>query len=170
MTWEAKFHNFILSRGIPMLKTNGSRTMFVADYMTHKVFTIRLDKKLLAVKDLMGWAHVRHVPVIDSLGHLVGMLSHRDLLAASLTTEDDKKTEFDRKRHLWTIPVDKVMREQVVCIAPTDTIAHAARIMRHRKIGALPVVQNKKLVGIITEYDLLRVIEETFGDVTEAEA
>ena len=55
-----------------MSKTSESRSMLVADYMTHKVFAIRHDKKLLAVKDLMGWAHIRHVPVIDSLGHLVG--------------------------------------------------------------------------------------------------
>jgi acetoin utilization protein AcuB len=90
------------------------------------------------------------------------MLSHRDLLEASLTSFDNEKTEFDRKRHLWTIPVEKVMRTHVVGISPSETIAHAAHIMRSRKIGALPVVENKKLVGIITESDLLRVLEETF--------
>jgi len=131
----------------------------VVDHMTHKVFTLRLDKKLIVAKELMEWAHVRHVPVVDAAGEVVGMVSHRDLLAASVASVSSRLSDAERKQHLWTIPIDKVMRRPVTTTIPTATIQEAARLMRRQKIGCLPVVEDGKLVGIITEYDLLGVVE-----------
>jgi CBS domain-containing protein len=58
--------------------------MVVRDVMSTPVFTIREDKHLRAVEEIMKWAHIRHVPVVDVGGRLVGIISHRDLLARAL--------------------------------------------------------------------------------------
>ena len=60
--------------------------MIVRDYMTKQVFTVRFDKKLLAVREIMNWAHVRHVPVVNASGAVVGIISHRDLLHAAISS------------------------------------------------------------------------------------
>jgi CBS domain-containing membrane protein len=129
--------------------------------MTKKVFTLRNDKKLIAAKDIMEWGHFRHVPVVNVKGEVVGMVSHRDLLAASLSSIGNKITDLDRKVHLWAVPLQTVMRSPVTTVAPETSVRQAASIMRSRKIGCLPVVEGGKLVGILTDHDLLRVVEES---------
>ena len=134
--------------------------MTVSNIMTHNVFTIRLDKKLIVVKEIMEWAHVRHVPVVDGEGSLVGLVSHRDLLGASLAMVDKAKTEFDKKNWLAHILVKDVMQKTVLAVNPTASVAQVARLMRTNKIGCVPVVENGKLVGIVTEHDLLQIVEK----------
>jgi CBS domain-containing membrane protein len=129
-------------------------------YMSKKVFTIPIDKKLIAVKELMDWAHCRHVPVVNEREEVVGMVSHRDLLAASVSSVGDKISDFERTQQLRTIPLQAVMHNPVTTISRTSSIQEAARLMRTKKIGCLPVVDNGKLVGILTDYDLLKVVED----------
>lgn len=133
--------------------------MKVADCMMRKVFTLRDDKMLIVAKEIMEWAHVRHVPVVDAIGDLVGMVSQRDLLSASVASVGTRMTQEERRRHLWGIPLQKVMRKPVITIGPSDSIEMAARKMRLRKISCLPVVERRKLVGILSAHDLLRVVE-----------
>lgn len=142
-----------------MPKTSNASELLVRDYMTKKVFTIRVDKKLIVVKDIMDWAHIRHVPVVDESNKLVGIVSHRDLLAASLAMVDKVRTEFDRKNWLAHVLVKDVMRKSILAVRPTAHIAQVAKLMRSRKIGCVPVIDNDKLVGIITEHDLLELVE-----------
>lgn len=137
--------------------------MLVRDYMTEKVFTLRIDKKLFIAQEIMGWAHVRHVPVVDPEGRLVGIVSHRDLLNASISSISTRVTNLERDQHLWTISVEKVMRKDVRTISPDATVQEAARIMRREKVGCLPVVAQDELVGILTDYDLLRIVEHHRG-------
>ncbi len=54
--------------------------MLVRDFMTKKVFTLQIDKKVFAAQQIMNWAHVRHIPVVDRERRLVGIVTHRDLL------------------------------------------------------------------------------------------
>lgn len=61
---------------------------------------------------------------------------------------------------MWGISVDTIMNTNVQIIAPEATVQEAAKVMRKEKIGCLPVVSQGKLVGIITEYDLLKIVEE----------
>jgi CBS domain-containing membrane protein len=133
--------------------------MLVRDLMTSEVFSVRVDKKLLIAREIMGWARVRHVPVVDAGEHLVGMISHRDLLRASIASVSTRVADVERRQHLWTIPISEVMQTDVHTIAPDAPIREAARLMRTHKIGALPVVSDGRLVGIITEHDLLKLLE-----------
>ena len=133
--------------------------MLVRDLMTPKVFSVRVDKKLLIAREIMDWARVRHVPVVDTGEHLVGMISHRDLLRASIASVSTRVADVERRQHLWTIPISEVMQTDVHTIAPDAPVREAARLMRTHKIGSLPVVSDGRLVGIITEHDLLKLLE-----------
>lgn len=133
--------------------------MLVRDLMTSKVFSVRVDKKLLIPSEIMGWARVRHVPVVDAREHLVGMISHRDLLRASIASVSTRIADIERRQHLWTIPISEVMRTDIHTIAPDAPVREAALVMRMHKIGSLPVVSDGRLVGIITEHDLLKLLE-----------
>lgn len=133
--------------------------MLVRDLMTPKVFSVRADKRLLVAREIMDWANVRHVPVVDAQNHLVGLITHRDLLRASISSQSTKVADIERRQHQWTIPISEVMRANVQTIAPDAPVKEAARLMRAGKVGCLPVVSEGRLVGIVTEHDLLKLIE-----------
>ena len=143
---------------MPVQKSSSFHNVML--FMSKKVFTIQEDKKLIGAKEIMDWAHIRHVPVVNAKQEVVGMISHRDLLAASISSAGLKVSDEERNRQLGTIPLQSVMRSPVKTIDTTATIQEAARMMRSQKIGCLPVVERGKLVGILTDYDLLRVVEE----------
>ena len=133
--------------------------MLVRDCMTTKVFSLRLDKKMIAVEELMQWAQIRHIPVVDQQGKLAGIISHRDLLHAAISAIADAPA-VERKRYLGAIPITKVMRTQVHTVSPDAPVQEAARRMRASKIGCLPVLAEGKLIGIISEFDLLGIVEQ----------
>ncbi len=133
--------------------------MVVRDLMSKPVFTIREDKHLRAVEEIMRWAHIRHVPVVDAGGRLVGIISHRDLLAAAVSTLAIKISPVERAQHLAASEVSNVMRKPAATIGPDDSVQRAAHLMRLHKIGCLPVLDREELVGIITEADLLGIVE-----------
>lgn len=132
--------------------------MIVRDLMSSPVFTIREDKRLRAVEEIMSWAHVRHVPVVDGQARLVGILSHRDLLGAAISSLAIKISEVERKQDLAAKEVRSVMHPVKATISPDERVQRAAQIMLRHQIGCLPVVEHEKLVGILTEADLLEVV------------
>jgi len=134
--------------------------MRVRDLMTRSAFTVREDRNLIVVDEIMSWARIRHVPVVDAQNRLVGLISHQDLLRASISSVETRIGNVERRQHEWTIPVQKVMRTRVHTIEPDESVQEAARCMHRVKIGCLPVVSEDKLVGIITEHDLLWLVEE----------
>jgi len=132
--------------------------VIVRDFMTSNVFTVRIDHRVFAAQEIMSWAHVRHVPVVDPQGELVGMISHRDVLRASLSSRSERP-ELEKRMYLQKIPIRDIMQSVVATVDPETRIKAAARRMRESKIGCLPVVERNRLVGIITEHDLLQLIE-----------
>jgi CBS domain-containing protein len=100
---------------------------------------------LAVAQSLMQRVGVRQLPVVDK-GALIGMLSERDLRAHSGYLEHTK--------------VDAAMSEQPVIVSPKDPAAQAARLLLDQKINALPVVEEGRLVGIISRSDLLRLLVE----------
>lgn len=132
--------------------------MSVRQIMTTKLFTIRSDKKLFAAGEIMNWAHTRHVPVVDAQGRLEGIVSHRDVLRASISAVDTRIAEAEKKQHLTQITVAQVMQKPAHTIRPDATIREAAAALRAFRIGCLPVVEEGKLIGLVTAHDLLGVI------------
>ena len=128
--------------------------------MTTNVFTIRDDHRLGVAGEIMDWANVRHVPVVDRDNRLTGMLTHRDLLRVSLARKTPEAGDHEQHNHLMTIPITEVMSTDVRSIDPDATIQAATRLMLRGKYGALPVVDSRnRLLGILSESDLLRILE-----------
>jgi CBS domain-containing protein len=131
--------------------------MRVADVMTTDIEMIDDSVSCHEAATRMLRAKVRHLPVVDPAGALAGILTDRDLrhglLAPAMFGERRPTTLEDV---LKSARVGDVMSTPVVTVAPGEDLATAARIMREHKIGSLPVVANGRVVGIVTETDLLR--------------
>jgi CBS domain-containing protein len=131
----------------------------VGQFMTTDLFTVRPDDIVDFAASLMDWRHVRHVPVEDGQGMLVGLISHRALLrlvAEGRIGQDVKVT------------VAEIMKPDPVTVEAGTLTVEAIRLMREHKLGCLPVVREGKLIGIITDYDLIVVsshlLESYLGD------
>ncbi|GAB4200956.1 MAG: glutamate-cysteine ligase family protein [Wenzhouxiangellaceae bacterium] len=118
----------------------------VGQYMTTDLFTVRPDDIVDFAASLMEWRHIRHVPVEDDSGHLLGLISHRALLRLIARGENDSN-----------VTVKDIMRPDPVTATPETTTVEAIRLMRERRLSCLPVVRDGKLVGILTEHDLIVV-------------
>ncbi len=130
-----------------------SRTR-VRDIMPHKLVTISESDRLSTVEDIMTLGHVRHMPVVHA-GKLVGVVSERDLLRASLSNLSEFGNE-ERRAFLQVVEIGRVMSTPPVVTALDTSVEDAARVMAERKIGCLPVVDGDHLLGLITETDVLR--------------
>lgn len=108
----------------------------------------------------MQLARIRNVPVVDDDAHVVGLVTHRDLLSASISALAPL-TADERSTLQLAVPVSRIMRTDVWTVAPDAPAVSAARMMRDHRFGCLPVVQHRKLVGIVTESDLLRLVTES---------
>ncbi len=136
--------------------------MLVGERMTHPVITIRPKMPIHDALNLMEKEHIRRLPVVDKKGNLVAMVSERDLLHAS-PSDATSLNIYELNYLLSKITIDHIMSTDVITVDKETPIEEAARIMADNKIGGLPVVLNKKVVGIITETDLFRVFLEMLG-------
>ena len=126
----------------------------VEDFMSTAVLSMKETDTLSAAQIEMQMAEIRHLPVVDSKGHVVGVLSDRDILR-NLTKIDGKPA-----------PVTQIMSRRVQTVKASLGAAEAAALMIERKIGCLPVVgEDEQLVGIITETDFLRIAEQALRGV-----
>lgn len=130
-----------------------SRTR-VRDIMPRKMVTVSESDRLSTVEDIMTLGHVRHMPVVHA-GKLVGVVSERDLLRASLSNLSEFGNE-ERRAFLQVVEIGRVMSTPPVVTALDTSVEDAARVMAERKIGCLPVVDGDHLLGLITETDVLR--------------
>ena len=128
----------------------------VKNIMTKDVFTLNQLESLSAAKDLMDLARIRHIPIVDDQGKFVGLLTHRDILAATISelAGIDRETQDEIESG---IPIREIMQTDVVTVGAELSLKEAARLLLEEKYGCLPVVSEEKLCGIITEADFLRL-------------
>jgi len=131
----------------------------VMDLMTENVFSVNADEDLARLSDLMEDIHVRHMPVKDKEGRLVGLVSQRDLLRSALYTAKDLPLTEQREL-LQRMTVGEIMTADPETAEMDDDIAEAGRVMLDNKLGCLPVVEGGKLVGILTEADFVKFVVE----------
>lgn len=130
--------------------------MKVRDLMSTNVATLGRNDTLTLADDIMKSKRIRHLPVLED-SRLVGILTQRDLFHAAMSTALGFGTKA-QKDFLVTVPVKEVMTDEVVTIGPDEDVKSAARKMLELKIGCLPVVEKGKLLGLLSESDLLRVV------------
>ncbi|HRC85595.1 MAG TPA: CBS domain-containing protein [Thermoanaerobaculia bacterium] len=133
--------------------------MLVRDLMTEQVLALGPNSTLQEVDDLMQERHIRHVPVVDHQGDLIGLISHRDLLRNSLI-EQGELPSYVENAVLTRLHARDVMVTSVEAVAPETDLREAAQIMLENKYGCLPVVEGRRLVGILTEADFVRLLAQ----------
>lgn len=120
----------------------------VEDYMNTDLMTVHEQESVEFVACMMDWQRLRHVLIEDETHHLVGIISHRRLLRHM--AERDGTDNDDT-------PIGSIMKQDPISVPPDMPTLDAVRLMRKKQIGALPVVREGQLVGIITEREFMDV-------------
>ena len=136
------------------------KSMKVRDLMTENVKTVRANDSLATVYDKLDAEHIRHLPVVDEDRRLVGILSSRDLIRASVSGATELPMSAQRQV-LETMKVDEIMNTAPETTEPGADIRDAGELLLEFKLGCLPVVEGDQLVGIITEADFVRHVLES---------
>ena len=130
----------------------------VRDVMTLDVTTLKRNDQLTLADDIMNLGLIRHLPVLDDDDvNVVGLVSQRDLFRGALARALGYGGRARRKT-LDTISVKEVMTSDVITTSPDTPLVEAARVLTERKIGCLPVVEDGRLVGILTEGDIVAMV------------
>ena len=136
--------------------------MKVEELMTTQVFTVEPNDMIDRVFFLIHYEKVRHLPVVEK-GKVIGMVSDRDMYKALGPKSNSKAIEANKSgNELHVIPkkVQNIMRRGVISVSPVTLVSDAAALMADKKIGALPVIDNESLVGILSSTDILTVFSK----------
>ena len=134
----------------------------VGQFMSTDLFTLRPDDLIDLAASMMDWRHIRHVPVEEDGGRLVGLVTHRDLLRLI----SGSSIASGRR----PLTVGEIMKSNPTSVSSTTPTLEAIEIMRSSKIGCLPVVDDGQLVGIVTSYDFLTATARLFKQHLEVSA
>lgn len=143
----------------PLIEVNdtedwGRSYQTVGQFMSTDLFTLRPDDLVDLAASVMDWRHIRHVPVEDEQGKLVGLITHRALL------------RLLSRRHPPVngnaILVRDIMVQDPLTVESTTPTLDAIELMRKERVGCIPVVDDGQLVGIITSYDFLEASAKLF--------
>jgi len=125
--------------------------------MTKNVVTLNQRQSLPLADGMMKLHHVRHLPVVDDRGRLVGLVTHRDLVAAQISTLTSL-TEDQRAELQLAVPVARVMSERVWTVRSDTPAVDVAELLIDNRFGCVPVVDTqRKLLGIVTEADFMKL-------------
>jgi CBS domain-containing protein len=127
--------------------------MRIRDIMKTEVVTLQADEELSVASDIMHLGRIRHLPIVQG-EQLVGIISQRDLFKASLSSILGYGYA-DIRDHLKKVAITDVMVKKVITVGPDAEIPEAGRIMVEKKIGCLPVIEKDRLVGMVTETDII---------------
>jgi acetoin utilization protein AcuB len=135
--------------------------MLVGERMKSPVITIRPDMSVIDALNLMRQEHIRRTPVVKN-GKLVGIVSEKDLLNASPSPATSLNI-YEMNYLLSKLQIKDVMKTNVLTVAEDTPIEEVARIMADNKIGSMPVLRDGRMVGMITETDLFKLLLELMG-------
>lgn len=130
--------------------------MTLSEIMTEHPFTLGPQNSVKQAMDLMQQERIRHIPIVDDHHQLLGLVTLSDILATResklLLINPEREAEFTD-----SVQLDEIMTRQVASVDPHAGIKEAALYLQRHKYGCLPVVQGRKLVGIVTESDFIAV-------------
>jgi len=129
--------------------------MTIRELMSGGLITVRRETPVLEARDLMAREKIRHLLVTDSDRTLAGIITDRDI-RLNLPSQATSLSVWEINHLLTKLTVGQVMTSSMITIGPDRTAHDGAQLMLNHKIGALPVVEDGHLVGIITETDIVR--------------
>lgn len=137
--------------------------MLIREWMAKDIVTVGSDTSMLKANKIMKTHDIRRLPVVDSENRVIGIVSDRDIKAASpskATTLDAHELSY----LLSELKIKDIMTRDPITVKPTDTIESAAVILEERDFGGLPVVDDaNKVVGIITDHDIFKIMVDISG-------
>lgn len=137
--------------------------MYISRYMTREVLTATPEMLLPEARSLLNENHFRHLPVVDKQGQLVGVITDRDLRSAfpsSMLTESERLQAYER---VEKATVADIMSTECIGLTPESTLDDALLLFDRGGVGALPVLEDGRLVGIFSIRDLLAAYKGLFG-------
>jgi acetoin utilization protein AcuB len=129
--------------------------MKVHELMTGRLITVPGDTPVLEARHVMVRERIRHLLVTSAGGELEGIVTDRDI-RLNLPSQATSLSVWEMNHLLSRLTVDSIMTKSVITVGPDRDAADAAQLMLDHKIGALPVMDGGRLVGIVTETDMLR--------------
>ncbi len=125
----------------------------VGQFMTTDIFTLNEDDIIDLAANVMEWQRIRHIPVENSEHQLVGMVTYRSMISTlnNIIAKNQDHTN---------VSVSDIMDREVITASPDTGSIEAIELMHNNDLSSLPVVENGKLVGIVTEYDFTRIAFE----------
>jgi acetoin utilization protein AcuB len=130
--------------------------------MTANPVVVHPDTPFADALELLREKKIRRLPVVDKNGNLVGIVVEKDLLRVSPSPATSLSI-FEIHSLLAKLEIKDMMTKRVITVGEDCPVEEAARIMVEHKIGSLPVLRDKKVVGIITETDIFKVMTEALG-------
>ena len=140
-------------------------SLLVSDYMTVSPITVEPEESLMRALELIRLRGVRRLPVAVG-GMLVGLVTEGDLKRAEPSTLTDSQEEFNRV--MESTPISRIMISQPITTTADTPLLDAALIMLNTKYGALPVVADGRVVGILTDNDLTRALVDAMQEAKAA--
>ncbi len=138
--------------------------MFVSQSMTKKLITIGKETGIHEIRKTMDENKVRHLPVVDDDGILLGMVTDRDVRSAMPKVALDDSDSVDARERLSSLKAQDIMTSDLITVSPTYTLQDVLILFQQHHFGALPVVDEKgRLEGIISTRDLLRAFINVMG-------
>ncbi len=141
--------------------------MQVRDVMTREPVTVRPQISVVDARAEMSRRRIRHLLVTEDGGLLVGIVTDRDI-RSSLPSPATSLSVWELNYLLARLTVGEVMTRAVITVDPDRDVREAARIMIDHKIGGLPVLEGREIVGVVTDTDLLRVLASGVGELAVA--
>ncbi|RLC61850.1 MAG: hypothetical protein DRI48_10265 [Chloroflexi bacterium] len=136
--------------------------MLVRDQMTPHPICGHPEMPVVEAQKVMQENNIRHLPIVDDDGKLVGLVTQRSLMNA-VPSDVSQFSPFVVNYILAKLQAQNIMTRELVTIGPDATIEEAARVMADRKIGCLPVMEDDELVGIISDSDLFNIMVDLLG-------
>jgi CBS domain-containing protein len=135
---------------------------YVKQVMSTELYTVQDEDVIDLCTSVMDWRKIHHVPVENEEGEVVGIISSEDILRYYT-----RRTE---PRDGFQATVNQIMNPNPIVVVGEMLTTDALRLMRSKNIGCLPVVKNKKLIGILTEFDFVHMAEHLFEELEKIEA
>lgn len=130
----------------------------VAEIMTPNVYTSNMDTPIAQALEICSEKKIRHLPIVDELGELVGLVTDRDLRYC-ISPRIGTISENNADRESLKRPVHLIMIRNTISTSPRASLAEAAQLMLDHRVGCLVVIDpDRHVIGMITSSDLIRCI------------
>jgi CBS domain-containing protein len=144
---------------------------YIKDIMSENVVAIEENETIQTLVNILAKNDISAVPVVDRNGYISGVVSISDVVKNTSSLEFYRASflnplilKIDQSKSIFKLPVSSIMTNKLFSLPPNATVSEMAKIMYENKIHRLLVIENKKLIGIVSTFDLLKLIATSDDD------